>query len=105
MGVSGKTLLFVAAADFFFVSHRMTLARAARDAGYNVVVATHVAEHRAAIEAEGFRVIPIRIRRGLRNPLADVVAMIDLLKVYRDERPDLVHLLSLKPVVFGYVPR
>lgn len=96
-----KTLLFVAAADFFFVSHRMTLARAARAAGYDVVVATHVAEHRAAIEAEGFRVVPIRIRRGLRNPFADLLALFDLLKAVRDECPDLVHLLSLKPVVFG----
>ena len=103
MGVSGKTLLFLATEDWFFVSHRMTLARAARDAGYRVVVATRVAAHGAAIEAEGFRLVPIRLRRGLRNPLADALAILDLVGVYRRERPDLVHHLSLKPVVFGSI--
>ncbi len=98
-----KTLLFLAAEDFFFVSHRMTLARAARDAGYRVVVATRVAAHGQAIEAEGFRLVPIRLRRGLRNPLADAMAILDLVGVYRRERPDLVHHLSLKPVVFGSI--
>ena len=98
-----KTLLFLAAEDFFFVSHRMTLARAARDAGYRVVVATRVTKEGATIEAEGFRLVPIRLRRGLRNPVADSAAILDLVGLYRRERPDLVHHLSLKPVVFGSI--
>lgn len=98
-----RTLLFLSSEDFFFVSHRMTLARAARDAGYRVIVATRVGDHGPAIEAEGFALIPIRLRRGLRNPLADAAAILDLVGVYRRERPDIVHHLSLKPVVFGSI--
>jgi glycosyltransferase involved in cell wall biosynthesis len=98
-----KTLLFTVAEDFFFVSHRMTLARAARDAGYRVVVATRVTAHRAAIEAEGFKVIPIHLRRGIRNPLADMAAVLELVRIYRSERPDIVHHLSLKPIIFGSI--
>jgi glycosyltransferase involved in cell wall biosynthesis len=98
-----KTLLFLSAEDTFFVSHRMTLARAARDAGYRVVVATRLGDHAATIEREGFRLMPIRLRRGLRNPLSDIVAILDLLGLYRRERPDIVHHLSLKPVVFGTI--
>ncbi len=103
MDARGKTLLFVVAEDFFFVSHRMTLARAARDAGYRVVVATRVAAHGPAIEAEGFMLVPIHLRRGLRNPLADMAAVLDLVKIYRRERPDIVHHLSLKPILFGSI--
>ena len=103
MNARERTLLFLAAEDFFFVSHRMTLARAARDAGYCVVVATRVVAHGAAIEAEGFRVIPVRMRRGLRNPLADLAAVIELFAIYRRERPDLVHHLSLKAVLLGSI--
>lgn len=98
-----KTLLFLAAEDFFFVSHRMTLARAAREAGYRVVVATRVAAHGQAIEAEGFGLVPIRLRRGLRDPVSDMAAILDLVGIYRRERPDIVHHLSLKPVVFGSI--
>lgn len=98
-----KTLLFLATEDWFFVSHRMTLARAARDAGYRVVVATRVAAHGQAIEAEGFGLVPIRLRRGLRDPVSDMAAILDLVGIYRRERPDIVHHLSLKPVVFGSI--
>ncbi|MBL8687760.1 MAG: glycosyltransferase family 4 protein [Rhodospirillaceae bacterium] len=101
--VGVKTLLFLVAEDYFFVSHRMTLARAARDAGYRVVVATRIGDHAKTIEAEGFKPVPVRLRRGLRNPFADIAAILDLVGVYRRERPDIVHHLSLKPVVFGTI--
>ena len=98
-----KTLLFVVAEDFFFVSHRLTLARAARDAGYRVAVATRVTAHGPAIEAEGFKLIPIGLRRGIRNPLSDMAAVLELVRIYRSERPDIVHHLSLKPILFGSI--
>ncbi len=101
MGV--KTLLFTVAEDYFFVSHRMTLARMARDAGYRVVVATPVSTHRATIEKEGFRVVPIALKRGLRNPLADLRTVAELVRIYRDESPDIVHHLSLKAVLLGSI--
>jgi len=103
MGAHGKTLLFLVAEDYFFVSHRMTLARAVRDVGYRVVVATRKGDHAKTIEAEGFALVPVRLRRGLRNPFADIAAILDLVGVYRRERPDIVHHLSLKPVVFGTI--
>jgi len=98
-----RTLLFLAAEDWFFLSHRMALARAARDSGWTVVVATPVSDARAAIEAEGFRVVPLRLRRGLRNPLADLRTVAELVRIYRRERPALVHHLSLKPVLLGSI--
>src|SRR6202035_5211130 len=47
-------LLYVTAEDWAFLSHRLPMARAARDAGFDVHVATRVQNGRAAIEAEGF---------------------------------------------------
>ena len=98
-----RTLLFTLAQGPFFLTHRLTLARAAREAGYTVVVAAPPGEHASAIEREGFRFVPIRLRRGLRNPLVDIAAILDLVGLYRRERPDIVHHLSLKPVVFGTI--
>lgn len=103
MGVNGKTLLFVVAEDYFFVSHRMTLARMARDAGYRIVVATPVSTHRETIEKEGFRVVPLALKRGLRNPIADMRTVAELVRLYRDESPDIVHHLSLKAVLLGSI--
>ena len=97
-------LLYLVTEDWYFCSHRLPVARAARDAGAEVVVATRVAAHRAAIEAEGFRLVPLSWRRGSHGPLAELAAIREIAAVYRRERPDLVHHVALKPVIHGVYP-
>lgn len=50
-------LLFLVTEDYYFWSHRLSIARAARAAGAKVVVMSHITRYRAAMEAEGFDVI------------------------------------------------
>ena len=50
--------------DWAFLSHRLPMARAARDAGFEVHVATRVSGGAAAIEAERFILHPIPFARG-----------------------------------------
>ena len=71
-GEGRPKLLLVAGDDGFFVSHRMPIARAARDAGFAVAVACPVTTHGDAIRAEGMRVLPIPMKRGRISPLADL---------------------------------
>ena len=68
---SPPKLIYLVTEAWYFRSHRMPMARAARDAGFEVVVATRVntAADRQAIEAEGFRVVPLAWTRGSRNPV------------------------------------
>ena len=94
-------LLFVTGDDGFFFSHRMPIARAARDAGFAVAVACPVATHGDAIRAEGIRVLPIPMKRGRVSPLADLRTLIALVRIYRAERPDIVHPVAMKPVLYG----
>ena len=94
-------ILFLVTEDWYFRSHRLGLARAARDAGAEVAVATRVRDHGAAITQEGFRLLPLRLRRGGRNPLAELPALAEILRLYRRERPDLVHHVAMKPVLYG----
>jgi len=95
-------LLFVVTEDWYFNSHRLPLAQAALDAGYAVAVATRVNIHRAAIEACGCEVIPLRkLRRRSLNPLREIGAVIELVGVYRRWRPDIVHQVAMKPVLYG----
>jgi glycosyltransferase involved in cell wall biosynthesis len=95
-------LLFVVTEDWYFHSHRLPLAQAALDAGYAVAVATRVNAHRAAIEACGCEVIPLRkLRRRSLNPVREIGAVIELVGVYRHWRPDIVHQVAMKPVLYG----
>ena len=94
-------LLFVVGDDGAFRSHRMPVARAARDAGFAVAVACPVTAHGDTIRAEGIRVLPVSMKRAHVSPLADLRTLAALWCLYRDERPDIVHLVAMKPVLYG----
>jgi len=96
-------LLYLVGDDVFFCSHRLPLARAAAQAGYQVTVATHVTTFGPTIAAAGCRVVPLRLRRATTNPWAEVASVAELVGLYRRERPDLVHHVALKPVVYGSI--
>ena len=91
-------LLFVVTEDWYFVSHRLPLAVAAREAGFDVTVATRVGAHGEMIRAAGIRLIPFALSRRGGNPLREVAALV---RLYRREQPDIVHHVALKPVMFG----
>lgn len=101
--LSGRTILFLVTEDWYFWSHRLPVARAARDAGARVIVAARMAAHRERIEAEGFTAAPIPFDRSGLNPLKDVTTLRAIERLYRRERPDLVHHVAMKPVLYGAI--
>ena len=94
-------LLYLVTEDWYFWSHRLPIARAARAAGWEVLVATRVAEHGERIRREGLRLVPIGLRRRSLAPWREVAAIAELARLYRRERPDLVHHVAMKPVLYG----
>lgn len=93
-----QQLLFIVTEDWYFVSHRLPLAIAAQAAGFDVTVATRVTAHGEVIRNAGIRLVPFGLSRRGGNPLAEIARLISLL---RQEKPDLVHLVALKPVLYG----
>ena len=94
-------LLYLVTEDWFFVSHFLPMARTARAAGFEVVVATRVRDHAGRIEAEGFRVVPLEGERrsvGLSEVLRGFVR---IMRIVRIERPDIVHCIALRMVALG----
>jgi glycosyltransferase involved in cell wall biosynthesis len=96
-------LLFLVTEDWYFWSHRLPVARAARDAGFEVAVATRVQDHGERIAAEGFRVCPLPWRRRGDGVFGTGRALAAIAALYRRERPDIVHHVALKPVLFGAI--
>jgi Glycosyl transferase 4-like len=97
----GRKLVFVITEDWFFASHFLPMARAARELGLDVAVVTRVREHRAAIEATGARVIPLDAERRSLNPMAAGYAAGQLAAILRDEKPDIVHCVALRAILIG----
>ncbi len=94
-------LIFLVTEDWYFCSHRLPMARAARDSGFDVAVATRVTAHGDAIRAAGFTLHPLRWKRRAIGPLASLTAIAEIWRLYRRERPLAVHHVSLKPAVLG----
>lgn len=96
-----RKLLFLVTEDWYFCSHRLPPARAAKADGYDVVVATRVDLRGAEITAEGFKLVSIRLRRSSWNPFRELAAIAEIAQIYLRERPDIVHHVGLKPVLYG----
>jgi glycosyltransferase involved in cell wall biosynthesis len=94
-------LMFVINADWFFVSHRLALGVACAKAGFDVSVCAGKTDAHALIERAGLRFIPLPIDRGGTNPRTDLATLTALIRTYRREKPDIVHHVTVKPIVYG----
>jgi len=101
--LAGQTLVFLVSEDWYFCSHRLPVARAARDAGARVVVATRLADDRERILAEGFEPFHIPFDRSGLNPMRDLATLRAIIACYRRFQPDLVHHVAAKPVLLGQI--
>ena len=94
-------ILFVVTESWYFLSHRMPLALAAKEAGHDVAVATRQGDRAPEIEAAGIRLVPFEMDRQGMNPLKELGTVLRLARLLRREGSDLVHLVALKPVLLG----
>ncbi|EJN00857.1 glycosyltransferase family 4 protein [Herbaspirillum sp. YR522] len=96
-----RKILYVITADWFFCSHFMARAMAARDAGYEVVVAARAGEHVDEIVRAGLGFIDLKVSRRGVNPFSELATVLALWKIYRHQRPHIVHHIALKPILYG----
>lgn len=94
-------VLFIVNSPEFFLSHRLPLAIAAKSAGYEVQIATGPGEACHKIVELGFRHHLLPMSRSGRNPLFELKALWGIHRVMRTIRPALVHLVTIKPVIYG----
>jgi glycosyltransferase involved in cell wall biosynthesis len=96
-------ILFLITEDHFFWSHRLPVARAAVRDGFEVIVATRVLGDAQRIRDEGFRLIPLKLIRECYSPLNEFPAIHQIRRIYPSEKPDIVHHIALKPVLYGSI--
>jgi glycosyltransferase involved in cell wall biosynthesis len=93
--------MYLVTEDWYFLSHRLPMALAAKGAGYDVHVATHVNRNAAEIERHGFQLHSLSWRRGSLNPLRLLSVVRDIRGIYRQYSPDIVHHVALQPAIIG----
>ncbi len=94
-------LLFLITEDWFFCSHFLMRAIAAREAGFDVVVAAREQQHGEIIRSAGLRFVPLPFDRRSMNPMRELGQLAMIWQLYRHERPDIVHHIAVKPILYG----
>jgi glycosyltransferase involved in cell wall biosynthesis len=103
MSAARPKILFVVAEDWYFWSHRRPIASAALQNGYDVFVATRVGDCGEKIIEAGFRLIPLRLDRSSYSLFHELRTVSELRSIYRREKPDIIHHIALKPILYGSI--
>lgn len=96
-----KTILYVVNSAEFFLSHRLPIALACKAAGYEVHVATPAGKGVQSIRSRGFYHHEVLFARSGQNPIVELKALIQVIRLFKNISPDLVHLVTIKPIIYG----
>jgi glycosyltransferase involved in cell wall biosynthesis len=94
-------ILFVANVDWFFISHRLVIAEEAKKNGFEVIVAAKDTGRSQEIIDKGIQFINLSFSRSGTNLIREFITLIKVFKIYYILRPDIVHHITLKPVIYG----
>jgi glycosyltransferase involved in cell wall biosynthesis len=95
-----KILLF-SNTDWYLYNYRLPLARALRERGDEVVLLSPPGKYSGLLAKAGFRWISFPLERKSTNPVKELLTIYRLSRVFRQEKPKLVHLFTIKPVLYG----
>jgi glycosyltransferase involved in cell wall biosynthesis len=94
-------LLFVVNSPAFFISHRLPIALAAKKEGYEVHVGTMPGEAVSQIIEAGLFHHELPLTRSGRNFLNELFVFSAIYKLFCQLKPGIVHLVTIKPVIYG----
>ena len=94
-------LLFLISEDWYFCSHRKPIAEKALAKGWDVHLGCQVDKCKDELEAAGIKLHHLPLRRGSINPLSDLPYFFRLIRLYRQEKPDVVHHVAMKSCLYG----
>ena len=94
-------ILLVANTGWYLYNFRLLLAQTLRDQGHEVVLVSPPDDYTPRLQAAGFRWLPVEMSRRGTRPLQEARALLRLLRLYRQERPQLINHFTIKPVLYG----
>ena len=94
-------LFIVVNVDWFFLSHRLPVALAAKRAGWDVTIVTADTGQLKDIEAAGLRTINLPMSRSGMNIFEELKTLNFLRKLYAKEKPDVIHHVGMKTILWG----
>ena len=94
-------IIYIVNVDWFFISHRLPIALEALKKEHEVYVFAKDTGKMEYLKSLGIRVCPINLERGSVNPFQSLKLLLDLKAKIDIIQPDVVHLVTIKPVLIG----
>ena len=94
-------IILFANTDWYLYNFRLALAQALHERGDQVILVSPNGPYAACLQELGFHWIQFPMARRNLNPLVEIWTILRLLKLYRQENPDLVHHFTVKCVLYG----
>lgn len=94
-------LLFLVNVDWFFISHRLPIAIEAQKQGYDIHVACAITDRLEFLTQYGFTIHPLTLQRSKMGARDTFKLFIHFYQLFKSIEPDLVHLVTIKPVILG----
>lgn len=99
----GRRILLVGNDPEYFLMHRLALARSLVARGIDLHVAIPFATDDPRFASLPFPLHRLPLRRGSLNPMSELRALAALRVLTRRLRPELVHHVTIKPVLYGSI--
>lgn len=96
-----KKLFIVVNQDWFFLSHRLPIGVAAKEDGYDVTIISEDTGVSNKIRETGLKTIDLPINKAGTKIKDEIKTFFFLYKLFRREKPDIVHLVGLKTMLWG----
>lgn len=101
--MKNKKLLFIINVDWYFKLHWLPRAIAAKESGFDVIVATHFTSPsiRTELRKLGFSLVPLFLDRKSINPVNNLKTKQRIAKLIDKIQPEIVHSITVKPNVYS----
>lgn len=96
-----KKLFIVVNVDYFFLSHRKDIALRALKEGFDVTIIAEDTGKSKEIESLGLHFINLPINKTGTNIFQELKTFRFLYSLFKKERPEIVHLVGLKTILWG----
>jgi glycosyltransferase involved in cell wall biosynthesis len=94
-------IMISANTDWYLHNFRTELARVLQEGGYDVTLVSPAGEFVPVLEENGFRWIEWSVSRKRTVVWEELESLFELVRIYRREKPDIVHHHTIKPVLYG----
>ena len=86
----------------FFMSHRVSLAYNAIKSGYQVFLLSDFTHFDTSLCFDkGIQPIQVKVNRSSKSIFSNLRLILELIKIYKNHQPDIVHQITLKLYLFG----